>query len=210
VQVLLVHGLGRTPASLTLLATRLGIRGYDPHMFGYFAATEDFDSIANRLRIRMQELNEEGPLCLVTHSLGGLLARAALHNTKVDARHIVMLAPPNRLPRMATWAVRQPLFKWFSRDSGEKLADEAFFHNLPLLKIPYTIIAGDYGVTIGPLAGEPNDGVVAVSETRMRDEDDILIVPGMHTFIMNRSDVADLVFSAIGPPLNPLVPSLEE
>jgi hypothetical protein len=53
--------------------------------------------------------------------------------------------------------------------------------------MPYTLIAG----IAGPhrFFGEPNDGIVAVSETRIHDADEPLLVPTWHSFLMNHEAV---------------------
>lgn len=196
-RVLLVHGLGRTPASLAVLAMRLRAHGHEMAMFGYLPLAQSFDSIVDRLRTRMQMQADRGPYAVVTHSLGGVLARAALQDVGRPPEHLVMIAPPNQPPRLARWAVRLKPFTWYTRDSGARLADGDFYDRLPPPSVPYTIIAGTRGVRVGPLGDEPNDGIVAVSETRVTPHDAVETVPGTHTFLMNRRDVAELVARAL-------------
>jgi hypothetical protein len=45
---------------------------------------------------------------------------------------------------------------------------------------------GYRGETFGD---EPNDGIVALSETRIRDDDPLVVVPVTHTFMMNNAQV---------------------
>jgi hypothetical protein len=71
------------------------------------------------------------------------------------------------------------------------LAHPSFFDELPPLAVPYTIIAGSRG-WVGPgspFMGEPNDGLVAVSETQVCPSDVPLVLPVRHTFMMNDSGV---------------------
>lgn len=70
-QVLLVHGLSRTPASLLPLAWRLQTSGWQTHAFGYAAIFETFDQIVERLRHQLHDLSQQGPYSVVAHSLGG-------------------------------------------------------------------------------------------------------------------------------------------
>ncbi|MBS1767574.1 MAG: hypothetical protein JST05_09265 [Acidobacteria bacterium] len=68
---ILVHGLGRTPLSMLLLAARLKQRGFSCETFGYFAGASSFEAIARRLESRLSQ-QPEG-YTAVGHSLGGLL-----------------------------------------------------------------------------------------------------------------------------------------
>jgi hypothetical protein len=78
VQVLMVHGLARTPLSLVWLARGLKRAGYRPVHFGYLALAESHGRIRERLRSRLSSLAAGGRYAIVAHSLGGLLVRAAL------------------------------------------------------------------------------------------------------------------------------------
>mgnify|MGYP003489245891 CR=1 FL=1 len=52
-RVLLVHGLGRTPASLWGLSRALREAGHEPGFVGYVAAVERFEAIRSRVRRRL-------------------------------------------------------------------------------------------------------------------------------------------------------------
>ena len=199
-QVLLVHGLSRTPASLLPLAWRLRSNGWLTDSFGYAAVFETFDQIVERLRQQLRDLSQRGPYSVVAHSLGGLLLRVALDSEDVRSpAHIVMLGPPNQRPRLASIAWYLPPFQWFTGQCGFNLTRPDFFHQLPLLRSPYTIIAGVGGPTglLSPFGAEANDGIVAISETRMSDHDRPLEFPVEHTFMMNDDAVQSAVVSAI-------------
>ena len=66
---------------------------------------------------------------------------------------------------------------------------------LPVPSIPLTVIAGTGGPTLrwGPLAGEVNDGLVAVSETRMGEHEEHIELPVWHTFMMNDPRVREII-----------------
>jgi hypothetical protein len=49
-RAILVHGMGRTPASMLVLAARLRIRGFRPTLFAYSATFEALASCSERLR----------------------------------------------------------------------------------------------------------------------------------------------------------------
>lgn len=199
-QVLLVHGLSRTPASLAPLGWRLQSVGWQPTAFGYAAFLETFDQITERLRQQMQALSQQGPYSVVVHSLGGLLVRAALNSATVPLpAHTVMLGTPNQRPRLAPIAWQLPPFQWFTGQCGLNLTRLDFFQNLPRLRSPYTLIAGVGGPRgwLSPFGHEANDGIVAVQETLMAESDRPLQFPVEHTFMMHDPAVQSAVIAAI-------------
>lgn len=199
-KVLLIHGLSRTPASLVPMGWRLEAAGCQAETFGYAAFVETFDQIVERLQHRLQQLDQQGAYAVVAHSLGGLLLRAALGQATIPAPdHVVLLGPPNRRPRLAPLAWQLLPFQWFTRQCGFNLTQTAFFQKLPPLRSPYTIIAGIGGPIgwLSPFGEEANDGIVALSETRMFDCDRPLQFPVEHTFMMYDPAVQSAVISAL-------------
>jgi hypothetical protein len=199
-QILLIHGLARTSLSLLSLEQRLQTAGHRTEQFGYFAFAESFDQIADRLWQRLAALAHPGPYAIVAHSLGGVLTRAALSlGTGAAPDHIVMLGTPNQPPRLATYAWHLPPFRWVTGQCGQNLARPDFYHSLPGLPSPYTIIAGTGGLTgpWSPFGDDLNDGIVALSETRLLPDDRIVEHPVWHTFMMNDPEVQQAVLQAL-------------
>lgn len=200
--VLLIHGLGRTPVSLMSLEWRLRQMGWGAEHFGYAAFAEPYDRIVERLCQRLVRLADSGSYGIVAHSLGGLLTRSALNRVSIPApQHLVMLGTPNQLPRLATVAWRLPPFQWFARDCGANLASPQFFSALPHPPAPYTIIAGTSGPrgAWSPFGYEINDGIVALSETQLAEGDRIIQLPVNHTFMMHHPTVHERVIQALQP-----------
>ena len=136
-KILLIHGLSRTPLSLIALEHYLQQRGSKTELFGYLAFAETFDAIIERLRLRLQIIANQGSYCIVTHSLGALLARAVLGETPLkEPQHIVMLGPPNQLPRLALSAWQLPPFRWWTGQCGFNLTNPTFFASLSNLFHP--------------------------------------------------------------------------
>ena len=195
--ILLIHGLGRTPLSMRSLSQALAEAGHQPMSFGYTTLTESFDEIVGRLRDRLQVLSQNPPYGVVTHSMGGVLVRAALSGSDpgsdlaepalLSPAHVVMLAPPNQSPRLARIACHLPPFLWFAGQSGQNLASKAFYESLPKLTCPYTLITGNIGITgsLSPFGSEINDLVVGSEESKMYPYDKLIEVPAPHSFIMN-------------------------
>src|SRR6266498_3469367 len=77
-RLLLIHGMGRTPLSLALLGRRISWQRHIVRYFGYAAFQESFDQIVGRLVATIRATADQHPYALIGHSLGGILARAAL------------------------------------------------------------------------------------------------------------------------------------
>ena len=172
---------------MMLLARSLARAGHRPEHFGYIPYLESHDRILGRLVRRLQRYAESGEeVGLVGHSYGGLLLReAAARLPALRVRHLVMLGTPNRLPRMAVRVYRRPLFRVLRGTCGTCLADPSYFRAMPMPTSPYTIVAGTTGWRgrRSPFGAEPNDGLVAVSETLVRDNDRPVLLPVIHTLL---------------------------
>lgn len=200
-RVLLVHGLARTPGSLAGLSRALESAGHTPRSFGYFAVTESYDAIRARLAADLIAMSADpDPVALIGHSLGGLLLRHASADVpSLNVHRLIMLGTPNRSPRSARLAARWGLWRMWSRSCGELLASPEAYARISLPRVPYTLIAGTAGWhnPKGPFGDEPYDGFVAVSETKIRDDDVPSQFPVLHTFMMNDPAVQSLVISLL-------------
>jgi hypothetical protein len=199
---ILVHGMGRTPASMLVLAYRLRRLGIRPRLFGYSATVESFAAIAGRLTRQLRS-HGSGPYIGIGHSLGGLLLRAAVADLSRDDRspdHLFLLGTPNRSPRLARRLRDRWLFRLVHGDCGQMLADPSRMEAIPTPVVPMTLVAGTTGWTgrRSPFGDEPNDGVVTVSEVGL-DGHDPVPIPLPHTFVMNGRRVADVIRRAVVP-----------
>ena len=191
-EALLIHGQGRTTNAMRLLGARLHRRGYQVRYFRYYTMRENFAQIVERLIEAIHAFPQDQPYALIGHSMGGLLARASLPALADHApAHLIMLASPSRPPRLAPWAQHNPIYKYFTSDCGQRVITAEFYRNLPKPAIPTTIIAGTGGPRGRwfPLGHEANDSVLTVEETHLGPENTVLLVPALHTFIMNSREV---------------------
>jgi hypothetical protein len=189
--------MGRTPVSMWRLARALRKHDISTQQFGYLAASQSVDEIVARLRLRLAQ-SSAGQCIAIGHSLGGLLLRIAVATMPPGTprpRRIIMLATPNHSPRLARTFRTWWWYRALNGDAGQWLANEAFFTGIPRLDVPCTVIAGTRGIggRWSPFGTEPNDGLVAVAETVLREADESLTVPSRHPFVMNDRRVREIV-----------------
>lgn len=213
-RVFLLHGLARTAASMAVLAHRLKKAGHRPSLFGYHVLFDSLDGIAGRFRDRVARVVAEDlaagdagtppPYAVIGHSLGGVVARMAAPGLPPGLARLVLLASPARPPATARALRENPLFRAIARDAGQRLCAGGFFEALPRPDVPTLVIAGTRGPRSPrlPCRGEPNDGIVRVAETRL-DGAPLLLVHGVHTFLMNRRDVFEAIRQFLETPLPP-------
>jgi hypothetical protein len=198
--LLLVHGLWRTPLSLLLLVRRLHGWGYHTELFGYVAVAQGYDAIVSRLTLRLERMASAGPYAVIGHSLGGVLLRSAL--SQMDGpqpQHLIMLGTPNRPPRLARVLGVRWVYRRIMGECGVNLSSPLFYASLPIPQVPYTIVAGTAGPRgrWSPFGDEPNDGIVAVRETPVREDDPLVLLPVTHTFMMNNAEVHEVIRRAL-------------
>jgi len=185
--VLLLHGMGRTSASMRKLHRRFEQYGYRVINWKYKSRRHHIEDHGQRLHEFLVILDNDptvSKINMVGHSLGGIIARHALTvGVPEKIGRVVMLAPPNRGSAAARkWA---PLLGKMSKPLAQLSDDPNSYVNQ--LAVPDNV---EFGVIAAA-----SDGKVRPEETHLSGEADHLIVPGFHTFIMNRDDVCDEVLS---------------
>lgn len=198
--VLLAHGLWRTPICMLSLGRRLKAEGHVARQFAYVSVAEPHERIVTRLAAQLSALAATGPYAVIGYSLGGVLLRAALARVSgPQPAHFVMLGTPNRVPLLARRLSTFAAFHLTMGESGSNLSREQFYAALPRPRCPYTIIAGTRGPVgrLSPFLDEPNDGIVAVEETRIADDDVPVLLPVNHAFLPSARIVQQLVVDVL-------------
>lgn len=195
--VVLLHGLGRTSASLRRLARGLEVRGHVVFNLDYPSRRRDVRACGEYLRPVIVEIQERygTPVSFVGHSMGGLVARslAAAPDIRPDA--IVMLASPNGGSEVADHIYRYWLGRLVFGPALDCLRTTKA-HALPPPACPIGIIAGtrSYLPFTASLIHGLNDGLVSVERSKLDGADWIALEAG-HTFLMNHPAVPDAVAS---------------
>ena len=190
--VLLVHGLWMNRVVMLYLARQLRQRGFAARAVGYYSATHDLARNARRLAGAIAELDAPR-VHLVAHSLGGVVALAALRDRPDERVHrVVLLGSP-----LAGSASARSLAarRWGAPLLG---TTRALWGDMPRLEIPAGVeagaIAGARRLGVGRFIGldvpAPNDGVVAVEETKHPQLADHLVMPVAHSEMLVSRAVA--------------------
>ncbi len=183
---ILIHGMGRTPAAMSILAARLRVNHIRPHLFGYSVTFERWDECVRRLENFIVKRVKTNDYIIVGHSLGTVLTRAVLPKLTHKPTVCFFLAPPTQVCKAARSFAHRRLIRLFMGDIGKILADKQLMDSLPLPDVPtkiYSGIAGPRG-RYSPFGDEPNDGLLTVKETLLPSVP-VQTVPVLHTFIMN-------------------------
>jgi pimeloyl-ACP methyl ester carboxylesterase len=184
-RVLLLHGLWMRASLMWPLARRLHAAGYAVERIDYASVLQGPEPCIARLAARLAD-EGEAPLHLVGHSLGGVVALRAL-----DA---ATRAPPGRVVCLGSPLAGSATARTVAGRRAVLLGRAAPMLACGVEGLPagheVGVIAGTAPLGLGRLFhhfDEPNDGSVALSETRM---------PGLADHLALASSHSGMVFSA--------------
>jgi hypothetical protein len=183
---ILIHGMGRTPIAMSILAARLQASNIRPHLFGYSVTFERWDECIQRLEKFIAKRTMANDYIVIGHSLGTVLTRAIIPGLIHKPIACFFLAPPTQVCKVARNFAHRRLVQFLTGEIGQLLASEQFMESLPLPGVPTKIYAGTAGPRgrYSPFGEEPNDGVLTVKETFLPNVP-AQTIPSIHTFIMN-------------------------
>lgn len=190
--VILLHGLGRTHYSMSILGRSFRKTGCAVLNFGYHSRRY---TIAEQAELLHQHLTRLGVLHrsvnFVTHSLGSIIARKFLldYSQYYRPKRMVMLGPPNQGSAFARKIKRFTFVPKILGPAFDELCDLQLESATD--KIEVGVISGGSRKArgISPLLEGDNDGIVTVEETKLAGLKDHIIVPGLHAFLMFKPSV---------------------
>lgn len=201
--VVVLHGLFRSRSSMSAIHKAIaGAGDYKVFSLGYPTTRAGILDHAKGLDSAIKSLEGISEINFVAHSLGNLVVRHWLKDLADEERQLpadqrfgrmVMLAPPNHQPQLATKLVRGAIAKFVAGDAAQQMASG--WENLaPKLATPhfeFGILAGGKGDSRGynPLLPGDDDGVVTIECTRLAGARDFRRLSVLHSFFMNDKKV---------------------
>jgi pimeloyl-ACP methyl ester carboxylesterase len=193
--VFLLHGLGRSKFAMWVLASRLEDAGFLANNIGYSSINQSPDEI---LADVSEQINESLPknnqtVHFVGHSLGGLMIRAYLENTKIKTLgRVVLIGTPNK----GTTLVDNYQDSWWMQMAGPTALalstdKKSFPNSIGEPYYPVGIIAGisEDKNNEDVLPGK-DDGLVPLESTKINGMTDMIVLESNHWMLRYDREVA--------------------
>ena len=195
---ILIHGMGRTPLAMSLLAARLRASGVRPLLFGYSVTFERLDGCVRRLERFIARRIGTREYIIIGHSLGTIITRTTLPRLIHKPAACFLLSPPARACKAARYFAPYRFTRLFGGEMAQLLANQQFMESIPPTGVPMKIYAGTAGPRgrYSPFGDEPNDSVLTVKEMTLPDVP-LQTIPVLHTFIMNSKVVTQDILKMV-------------
>ncbi len=200
--IVLLHGLGRTRLSLWPVARAAMRRGYQVHNLGYPSRRAPIERLAEDVGHRILSVAAQTPVDVVTHSMGGIVLRAAVARGVISSealRRVVMLAPPNQGSEVADRLRDFRFYRFALGPAGQQIGtgEESVPRRLPPPPFELGVIAGrrSNNPLFARILGDESDGKVRVASARVDGMRELVVVDRAHTFIMWGPDVLAHIFT---------------
>lgn len=184
--VVVAHGLFMPGAETRLLRHRLQQAGFRPYLFRFPSVRGTLTRNSERLA-RFADGVPGDRLHFVGYSLGGVVTLHMLQRHRLNrVGRIVCMGSPLLGSRTASWFMQAEIGRPLVGRSMAEHADTGGMVRWDL-DIDLGIIAGTRSMGLGMFVGnlpEPNDGTVAVDETRLPGATDHTTLPLTHTQLM--------------------------
>jgi len=200
--VVLLHGLARSSLSMERMSWFLEENGYAVANIDYPSRDHKIEALAEMAieegLVQCAEMNSVDEVHFVTHSLGGILVRYYFAENEYDSLgRVVMLAPPNQGSKAVDEMQEWPGFEWLNGPAGYQLGkgEDSIPLQLGAPTFEFAVVAGDASIdpVTSAVLDDPDDGRVSVADTRLDGMRDFRLVDASHAFIMQKSDVFELV-----------------
>lgn len=195
--VVLLHGLARSPSSMTSVANKLEAEGFQVVNYGYESTQYSIAELAVvSVEAALDECVSDEPAHFVTHSMGGiLLRRYALEKGPDRIGRAVMLGPPNKGSETVDKLGDLWVFGFINGPAGKELGTSADSEPNLLGPVEFElgVIAGTW--SFNPLFSSwlpgADDGKVSVASAKVDGMSAFRTVPHTHTFMMRAELVLD-------------------
>ncbi|MGI9249842.1 MAG: lipase family alpha/beta hydrolase [Pseudohongiellaceae bacterium] len=195
--VVLLHGLGRLPGSMSRMAKQLEQEGYAVCNIKYPSRQHTINDLTDNFvvpAIRACVSETDSPPRFVTHSLGGIIVRQlAQAHPDIPIGRVVMLSPPNQGSELVDKLGNWYLFKLINGPAGTQLgtATDSVPNSLGPVTFELGVITGNGSTNpiYSKMIPGADDGKVAVTKARQDGMQDFLVLPYAHTFIAHKDEV---------------------
>lgn len=185
---------------MAILVSRLENAGFRVVNFGYPSRSEPIEALVERLDSEVGQCcnSEAETVHFVTHSMGGVLVRSYLsQRPEAHQGRVVMLSPPSQGSEIIDAFSDSDLLQSILGPAALLLGTDSagIANQLEPVRFSLGVITGSRSLDpVGSwLIPGPDDGKVSVDRAAVEGAVDFMVLPATHTFIMNRSDVAEQV-----------------
>ena len=198
--VVLLHGLIRSRDCMVPLGDYLAEHGsYEIVNVSYPSTQADVRAHAASLAKVLDNLEGIEEVNFVAHSLGNLVIRQWMHEhyraekTTFKLGRFVMLGPPNNGAQFARKFKENRLFSLVAGPSGQQLGEDSdeLAKSLGTPCCEFGILAGTSAIA-NPFVDGGDDGIVAVSETKLPGAADFRVLPFHHGHIRSKDVVGEM------------------
>jgi triacylglycerol lipase len=195
--VVLVHGLWRSGFSMRSIAADLEEYGYQTVRIDYPSTEMEIPELAQQyLPKGIESCKQTGAkkIHLVTHSMGGIVARQYLQsNSLPQGSKVVMLSPPNHGSNLSETFGESWWYQWVAGPAAVSLTqkENGIINQLHTIHEPVGVIAAYREWSLWPESWlpKPNDGTVSVESMRLQEMDDFILINSGHATMRYNDEI---------------------